>query len=248
MLHASEVQNYNAVQSEVKDWLITDLDNTVFTPDLVNSTDKMLAKQATDESFYLLRAKATLELGSHWLKDADGKQAMSKWLGYRFAVNAWNKTIIDGTTSSKVIMRPVEQEIPAIIKSIQTKGFRVIALTAREPSLQKSTEQTLSHLDINLKTNSPLLEEVTYKSIEEDPLEERTAVWSQGILYVGRGHGSTNHKGKMFLAWLKEAKLAKPKHVVFIDDRAEHCLGMKQELEREGIPTTAFIYTQIKAL
>ncbi len=242
-----ETNRYSTTQDQVQAWLVTDLDNTVFTPDLVKSKNPALAKQATDGVFYELRDNETRDLGKRWVNDPEGKTPMSKWLGYRFAVNAWNKVISDGASSGEVSMKPVEADIPTIIQALQSKGKAVIGLTAREPELQAATEKTLKDLNIDLTINSPLAADLKWQSPEADPLQTREAIWSKGIMYVGRGHKSENHKGKCFLAWLTMAKLAKPKHVVFIDDRLEHALGMKVELEKAGIPTTSFVYTAIPA-
>ncbi len=212
--------------------LVWDLDNTVFTPDLSapeDSEERKLAEKATDGSYYKTK--------NHYIHDLHDSEAD----GYRKAVDEWNEAVLNGVRE-----RPVESLTVEWIHSRQREGYKMLAVTAREPVLASSTRHTMAELGIDLTMNGVMIAD-RLEFPTEGELFPEPALWENEVFYVGRGGVAHNHKGRRFVRLLKELKIKPPAHVIFIDDRKGHVDGIVEELKKIGIPCDGFVYHAIEA-
>lgn len=131
-------------------------------------------------------------------------------------------------------MVPVEKETPSIMKQLQERGFRVMALTARSLPLQQCTIEQLNAIGIDF---SP-----TGFAIDHDTLDVQlthTSRYYKGVLF-----GNRNCKA---LALLKFFELINywPKLVIFVDDKAHNIEVVETALTEKNIPVVGIRYGRL---
>lgn len=159
-------------------------------------------------------------------------------------------------------MQPTEKLAPEVIKNLQAKGFKTIALTSRGPEFRNSTERELKRNNfifvdhaIGPKAGYPGL----YIPFEADKLSaaglskadkriarirknSRPVSFMNGIMMT-----SGMNKGLMLKTLLHKTGF-KPKAVVFVDDHSKHTIRMQRILGRdESMDLATFRYSRLDA-
>lgn len=110
------------------------------------------------------------------------------------------------------------------ITHLQANGVWVLGLTSRYARNAFATTECLEHFEIDLRTNALV------HGVEDLGLV-------QGVI-----HCDNNPKGESllrFLDYMREKYYFAPSHVVFCDDRWNHCLDVQEAM---AIPTTCYHY------
>jgi hypothetical protein len=146
---------------------------------------------------------------------------------------------ITGRLISYSKMRPTQPDAPQILKNLQDRGFKTIALTARGSEIRNATERALAengyffnrtigpdkgypgtYMPYDLKdmedTSGMTNEEATALS-----LSEPRAVSFQNGIFMGNGQ----HKGAMLRALLEKTDYS-PKAILFSDDHEKHTINV----------------------
>lgn len=142
------------------------------------------------------------------------------------AVVIWNRVQED------VVVRPVEAETPALIKRLQARNVRVIALTARSSGAAAVTERQLRAIGVDLGRN-PL----PRPAVRPKQKQDTSQPWVGAILFLGENQS----KGEALTGVLRSLPQP-PTKVVFVDDKARHTKSVDQAMARLKIPVVAFRY------
>jgi hypothetical protein len=142
------------------------------------------------------------------------------------AVVIWNRVQEDTQ------VRPIEPDTPALIKRLQARGVRVIALTARSSGAAAVTERQLRSVGIDLGRN-PL----PRPAVRPKQKQDTSQPWVGAILFLGENQS----KGEA-LTTLVRSLPTPPSSVVFIDDKQRHTQSVDQAMARLKIPVIAFRY------
>jgi hypothetical protein len=182
------------------DLVIFDLDNTVFREVQMLGTDEWYTDEIKTlrEELGLSREEAALRLED-----------------LNMAVKSASRTKL------------MEPEIPGLIAQLQTRGVRVIALTARHPNLAPSTQRHLAQFGIDFSRTAPPcgnLPDVKYQ---------------KGVLFTA---GAT--KGKVLSGFLAKAGFS-PRRVAALDDRIHHLNSYVETLQEVGIEGRLIHYLRV---
>jgi hypothetical protein len=135
-------------------------------------------------------------------------------------------------------MEAVESITPEIIKQGQLAGLKVMALTARPPSLAQTTETQLLSVGVDFQ-GSPVF---------ENDITDISGLGDQGPEYI-RGIEFVSpklSKGEALVQFLHQIHF-KPRRIVFIDDTAKHTVTVNASLNSEGIENFEFRYGALDA-
>lgn len=182
--------------------LVFDIDNTLVEPVGNIGSDQWY--------YYLLKAVA---------RD-DAKLTEDQVAARADAV--WTKTL--GT----VAVKPVETLTPALVEAAQSKGLKVMALTARGREDVAATDAQLKAIGVDLASKP--VHAKTHEAGEK-------GYYARGVFYAGEGPD----KGVALVRFLKAVGL-KPASVVFVDDKPRHAKNVDAALTKAGIPVVAFRY------
>ena len=206
-----EIVTMDTVQTSINNetLVIYDVDNTIFEP---------VGNYGSDQWFFYLNK----------VYQRDGfspEEAEEK------ALELWNRT------QYLIKVKPVEQNIPTLIKQQQSKGLKVIAMTARTGDVSEITMKQLQSIDVNFYGSSLLKDEIIeIKKVDNKSLKN-DVLFQNGILFVGE----KNSKGEVLLLLLESLKYT-PENVVFIDDRLKHLIGVQKALGTLSIPCKGYRY------
>ena len=206
-----EIVTMEAVQTSINGntLVIYDVDNTIFEP---------VGNFGSDQWFFYLNK--VYQMDGFSPEEAEEK-----------ALELWNRT------QYTIKVRPVERNIPNLIKQQQSKGVKVIAMTARTGEVAAITMKQLQSINVNFSQSS-LLDDGIIEIKKSDNVKLRNDVlFENGILFVGE----KNSKGEVLLLLLESLKYS-PQNVVFIDDRMKHLIGVEKALGTLNIPYKGFRY------
>lgn len=133
-------------------------------------------------------------------------------------------------------MRPVEADTPQMIRELQSNGLPVIGLTARNKQLADRTVRQLSEMDVDFNLSTP-----AHGHLNIDP-EAGEIQYQDGIIFVGE----IRNKGEALSRFLRLVQ-AKPKHIVFADDKEYHARSVEKVLQDANIDHFIFHYTATDA-
>jgi len=119
---------------------------------------------------------------------------------------------------------------PALMRALQARGIRVVALTARSQDAAAVTEAQLSSAGYALAASALGLGR---RVIGDDT----SMVYDDGVLYVGE-HAS---KGDALLRLLASERMT-PDRVVFVDDKDKHVRSVDAALTASKLPVIAIRY------
>lgn len=142
------------------------------------------------------------------------------------AVVVWNRVQED------VQVRPVETETPALIKRLQARGVRIVALTARASGAAAVTERQLRSIGVDLSKN-PL----PRPAVRPKQKQDTSQPWVGAILFLGENQS----KGEALTGVVRSLPQP-PSKVVFVDDKARHTQSVDQAMAKLKIPVVAFRY------
>jgi hypothetical protein len=135
---------------------------------------------------------------------------------------------------------PVEQNTTTLVKELQARGIKVIALTSsntgRFGSIESMQQWRLNNLhQIGLDFSASFAEqEITFTNL---PAEFGfPAIFYHGILCA-----ALNPKGKVLAAFLDKINW-KPANIIFFDDSKQQSESIAAQMKKRGIPTTSYWY------
>jgi phosphoserine phosphatase len=134
-----------------------------------------------------------------------------------------------------LLLKPVEEITPALIKALQQAGIPVIALTARPKRSISRTQLQLQMIgiDFSLSQVIPMIE------IE---LSKKNKTWyEKGIIY-----SASSNKGATLMSFLKSIDCS-PKQIIFIDDNKKRVEEVEQALRENGLNAIIFHYTYVQS-
>ncbi len=140
----------------------------------------------------------------------------------------------------------VEEQTPALVNRLQSKGYSVMALTANLtgpvgelPSFEKYRLDLLQQLGFNFNASAPYAETITFN--EFPPYRGNYPQFMQGALFT---NGDSANKGELLVAFIKKTGL-NPNHIVFIDDRKENLMDVEAALRDfdPAITCNCILYT-----
>lgn len=145
-------------------------------------------------------------------------------------------------TLSKIKYVLVDAKMPALIRGLQQKGIKVIALTAMQtgpfgviPCMEDWRIQQLKELMIDFQFAFPSHFYLKFPTLRGAP------VFKQGILC-----SSQTSKGEALLAFLDAIKWL-PKKILFIDDKLNFLLSVESAAEKRQIDFQGFHYLAAKS-
>jgi hypothetical protein len=139
----------------------------------------------------------------------------------------------------------VENDTPSLIKDLQAKGIKTIALTScdtgkfgKVDSIQKWRIEHLLTFGIDFSSSFPIVEPIWF------PLSpyKKPALFENGILF-SKGY----KKSEVLLAFLNKYDL-KPARILFFDDLLENHEDLEEALNKEGIRFIGLHYLGAKTV
>lgn len=127
-------------------------------------------------------------------------------------------------------MNLVEKDTDTIVASLQDKGYSIIGLTTQAHSLAACTVQQLATNNIDLSRTAPSKNDHYF-------INKLGNLFHKGILFT-----SGTPKGPSLLKLLDHLEIS-PQTVVFINDKAEHLLEVKNALQQRGIDFIGLRYS-----
>lgn len=200
-----EIQSIKEIIDEISDdtLVVFDIDNTVIMP-----TDQI----GSDQWYYFLVKKYQEQYG---FCDQEA---------HHMAEEVWNMT------QPFIDTKPVEPMTAPLITSLQGKGTKVFALTARTFSIANITRKQLLSNAIDFAKSAPQAGDASLRI-------NNNATYEQGILFQGEG----NDKGQTLVEFIKLLSL-KPQKIVFIDDKEKNTDNVNKALQELGIDHIEFRY------
>lgn len=123
----------------------------------------------------------------------------------------------------------VEAVTPNIIRNLQLRGIRVLALTARPVSFVLQTQRDLPQFGIHFGQSWP--KGTRFQS----PFQG--AAYASGVLFAGQ----TNSKGAVIREFLRQNNL-RPTAIRFVDDKRKYVDSVDQAMQAAGIPYVGYRY------
>lgn len=199
-----EIESMKEIQPKLEPGtlVVFDIDNTLVEP---------LGNIGSDQWYYYLVKAVARDDAKLTPEQAEEK-----------AAEVWTRTL--GT----VTVKPVEELTPPLIRHIQARGLKTMALTARGREDAAATFAQLKAIGVDL-ASQPVH--------GKDRDAEEKGFYSRGVFFAGEGPD----KGVALARFLKAIGLA-PKAVVFVDDKPHHAKNVDRALTAAGIPVTAFRY------
>lgn len=186
-------------------WFLVDLDNCMFE-----------AAQALGHANWFYD-----EMQQHIQNGMSREEAIAK------AYPGWIKT-------QKVCrIKPLEENFVPLLQELQAKGFTIMGLTHRQPSVADSTINQVASLGFNFHETAPSKEEFCVRAA-------MPTIYSQGILFVS----DYNKKIDVFMNYLSAINKT-PKKIVFIDDKRKN-VDELEDLQKYGIQYVGIHYTAIE--
>lgn len=170
--------------------------------------------------------QSTQTLGSVQWADWNEKELIKKGIGADEAntqsSNEWVRINLKGGQET------VESVTPNIIANLQARGVKVLALTARPPSIAMKTVRDLPRFGLNFAKSWP-------GARFTSPFPG--AAYTSGVLFAGQ----KNSKGAVLLEFLRQNN-HRPSGVRFVDDKMKYVLSVEQAMQSAGIPYLGFRY------
>ena len=111
----------------------------------------------------------------------------------------------------KVPVITTDTELPRVIRELQGKGIKVIAMTARGQRVKDITMEQLDRVGVNFSD----LGDPRWIALKG---ERQFRVERHGVVFVSHG----NKKGEVLVELMNEGEGNIPKEIIFIDDREKH--------------------------
>jgi len=161
----------------------------------------------------------------------------------------FNKEELEDFFSRMLIQKKlmlVSKETSGLIKKLQEKEVKIIALTAsttgRFGVIEKTEDKKfkeLKDLDIDFSSAFPNVKEIEFVDLEKD-MRGSYLRFKKGMLF-GR------KKGEVLGAFLKKIKFI-PRRLIFVDNKIERVNDVAQMAKKKTIEFLGLHYTAVKAL
>ncbi len=199
-----EINQMSEIKAEItQDTLVVfDIDNTLLSPKQRLGTDQWYESLLRDNI----------------------KNGMSEDAAIQHAIQLWINV------QKKTDVRPIETSTPALVRELQAKGIRVMALTARPTDLAEVSLRQLKSLGIDFKKSSRLKDGVQIVGAQD-------TLTQGGVVFVG----PKNNKGMILSQLLKTEKILASK-IVFADDKSKHVNNVEKALSDSNVPYIGFRY------
>lgn len=132
-------------------------------------------------------------------------------------------------------VKPVEDSTPKLIKDMQDKNIKVMALTARPLELVDTTISQLKSIGVDLSRNPPSRKNFV---VGHGLKAER---YYNGILFCG---GLKKDKGTILNEFFEKIKF-EPTTVVFVDDRRNNVESVDKALATKGLDCRCIRYSAV---
>ncbi|MFH1643814.1 MAG: DUF2608 domain-containing protein [bacterium] len=150
----------------------------------------------------------------------------------------WNK--VNSDVFAKTDFVPVEDKTVEIVKNLQNKKVKVIALTSSNTgkfevidSMEKWREKNLNQVGLDF-SKSFNIQEIVFDNFPK--LFGFPPVFYKGILCA-----AGSKKGPILKSFLEKINF-KPDTVIFFDDMYEQCKSVENEMKKSDIPVQCFWY------
>ncbi len=185
---------------------------TLLVFDIDNTLIEPEGNLGSDQWFYFL------------IRKFRGRDDMSAAEAEHRAMEEWNRV------QPSLQVRAVEADTARIIREAQDRGFTTLGLTARTPDIAPTTFAQLRKIGVRLDRRTVPAREFALPGAH--PI-----LFRQGVLFVGEG----NKKGRILMDFLKRTG-ARPKRVVFVDDKRQHVTDVDRAMSNAGWPCISFRY------
>lgn len=122
---------------------------------------------------------------------------------------------------------PVEECVIPLIKSLQEKNIKVIALTSRNMNILDRTFEQLHRMGLDFKASSLSQEEFDFTFNKHD--QYRKVAYKDGVIFCGK-----NNKGDILMHIFIHLNYY-PDKVIFVDDKRKYLQSVQQAMNRMGI-------------
>jgi predicted Fe-Mo cluster-binding NifX family protein len=218
--------------------IVFDIDNTILTMENMLGSDQWFSWQ---EKMF-------------WSKSKD----CAKYC----VANDFDKMLdVQGQLFALAPMVPTEKDLPAKIKSLQDRGFKVILLTSRGKEFRNSTENELKRNGYNLLPSAiggagfaghyypyDTSDLSAFGLGESDKEADKRIAKMKKARKVSYMNGvymtAGQHKGTMLKTLLHKTGTSF-KAIIFADDHKKHTVRMSATFKNEGIDLTTFRYSRI---
>jgi hypothetical protein len=143
----------------------------------------------------------------------------------------------------------VEPAIPQLIKELQDRGVKTIALTAARTGKFGVIENAedwrvnvLKQFNIDFSISIPQKQIIYFD--DEGKNESDYSLFKNGIIFLGN---EKQTKGDLLVRFLKQVQL-KPRKVFFIDDKMSNVIPVEAALRQYGIPFQGYHYKGVEML
>lgn len=167
------------------------------------------------------------------LQNADAETLVIFDMDNTLFIIANNKTVTD--LNKKLTLLLVEKEMIEVIKNLQERNIKVMALTAVGASreLRRWRVRNLNQIGLDFSTSFDLQEAEFYKL---PYCRNIHSAFYQGVLCTAH-----NPKGSVLIAFLSMIGW-RPAKVIFFDDRIQQCVAVAHEMTEYGIPVQCYWY------
>jgi len=209
-----EIRSMHEIHEDItpQTLVVFDIDNTLMSP---------TGNLGSDQWFF-------------YLKHLYGLQGLGEKESLDKANRIWNKT------QELITVKPVESDTPAWIQSLQKKGIKTMALTARSLHVAETTKKQLRSIQVQFTPTAPYSKTLTLQKDELHSPDQ--ALFTDGILLIGE----RNNKGLVLEAFLKKIGYI-PEKILFIDDKVKHVDNMEKVLASLSIPYFGYRYAALDA-
>jgi len=181
--------------------IVLDIDNTLIEPCQTLGSDQWFYSQL--HHYVLMGFDTTNAL----------EKALSEWMS------------IQNVTKVK----PVEENIPKIIRDLQSRNYRVIALTTRGLELSTRTIEQLKSVGIDLSITAPTKEDLFF-------MNGRGVLFRNGVLFT-----AATNKATALFKLLHETKVD-PKSIIYVNDKRSHFYPVEEFANHHQIPFIGLRY------
>jgi hypothetical protein len=150
-------------------------------------------------------------------------------------------------SSSKTIL--VEPFLPQLIKTLQLRGVKTMALTAARTgkfgvidNAEDWRVAVLKGFGIDFSVSFPQGKVIFFD--QGGRKESEYSLFKEGILFLGN---ESMTKGKLLVQFLKTSGLT-PEKIIFIDDKMAHLISVETEVNAAKIPFQGYQYKGVEQL
>jgi proline iminopeptidase len=158
----------------------------------------------------------------------------------------WDRNYLSSKTLLSAESMIVDPKIPSLIKKLQEKGVKTIALTAMQTGahglIESMEDWRIQQLKLHGIDFSATFPELDFLAFDEISRENSHPTFKSGVLSSG-----SHTKGEVLIAFLVHLNW-KPKRIFMVDDKIEYLETVRFELETIDVDFRGFHYTAVEHL